>query len=378
MKKIKIFLFLLVGAFTALVATDYTIVNNPMVMWVGGVLGMLSVGIVALDGREGQTIFGSPNMDLGPVNIYLKTDIHPLEAGTVSNVSSALTGTVEVAPIVGTSTSTLIGTATTFIADLIVGQMVLIGASTQGKILRIDSNLSAIIDISATVAAGATIKKALTTVTGTTTTFLTKLNKGEGISFDGTRFGRITNIVSDTSLTIESPSVLFDSVAYRRFTAILLGGTSSTKIKYATSKAELKKSQYGESAANRVVTGETCNIEAGVVEGTAQRYDAMLQGFLSKLNSSGEYTGFGLGSALGVNDLEIKFQITVVKLYGTVESSNPLHTITFPVCAPQVEAEWSYDASTQLETKAMFNVYRSPDHVYNGQELYAYSGNLLS
>lgn len=340
-------------------------------------LGALAVGITAIAGTKGAGLLGSKDLRLGPCNVYARTELQPLQTGTVSNLSANLTGTVAVAPDANGTTSTVTGTTTAFITDLAVNQMVLIGTS-QAKITKITSNTVATVDRVLTIAAGANIKKALTTVTGTTTTFLTTLKVGRGITFDGLTFGEITAIASNTSLTIASPSVILDSTAYRAFNAILIGGTDATTVKFSVKKAELKKSQYGESAAGRVVTGAECSIEVGMVEGSLQRLEATLQGLATKTDGSGNYTGYGLGMALGEADSDIKYQISLVRIKGGVESSDPLDTIHFPECAPQTDAEWKYDASSQLSVKTMFNVYRSAANTYNGLELFGYAGDLLT
>ena len=341
-------------------------------------LGAFALGYAAIAGTKGAGMFGAKDLRLGPCNVYARTELQPLQTGTVSNLSASLTGTVAVAPDSNGTTSTMTGTTTTFTTDLVVGQMILIGTTNQAKVTKITSNTVATLDRVLTVTAGATIKKALTTVTGTTTTFLTTLKVGRGITFDGLTFGEITAIASNTSLTIANPSVILDSTAYRSFNAILIGGTDATTVKFSVKKAELKKSQYGESAANRVVTGAECSIEVGMVESSLQRLEATLQGLATKTDSNGDYTGYGLGMALGEADSDIKYQITLVRIKGGIESSDPLDTIHFPECAPQTDAEFKYDASSQLSVKTMFNVYRSATNAYNGLELFGYAGDLLT
>lgn len=341
--------------------------------------GIGALGYAAMAGTKGSGMLGANSLRLGPCNVYARTELQPLQTGTVSNLSATITGTVAVAPIVGTTTSTMTGIATTFITDLAVGQMILIGTTNQAKVTKITSDLIAILDRSLTVTAGATVKKALTTVTGTTTTFLTALKVGRGITFDGITFGEITAIASDTSLTIALPSVILNSTAYRSFNAVLIGGTDATTVKFSVKKADLKKSQYGESAANRVVTGAECSIEVGMVEGSLQRLEATLQGLATKLDGSGNYTGYGLGMALGESDSDIKYQVSLVRIKGGIESSDALDTLNFPACAPQTDAEWKFDSSSQLSVKTMFNVYRDPNSVSSsGLEMFCYSGDLLS
>jgi hypothetical protein len=382
-KILKFLLIFALGVFASfgiLQIFDHNVIN----LWnfrSDGLVGLFGIGLygfIALKGANGAGILGSKDLRLGPCNVYARTEIQPLQSGTVSNLSTALTGTVAVAPIAGTTTSTVTGTSTTFIADLVKNQMVLIGTSDTAKVIKIISNTSVIIDKTLTVSSGASIKKALTAVTGTGTSFLTTLKQGRGITYDGLTFGEIIEITDDTNLVLKDPSVLLDSVAYRAFNAILIGGTDATTLKFSTKKAELKKSQGGESAANRVVTGAECSIEVGMVETSLQRLEATLQGLVTKMNTSGEYTGYGLGLSLGESDLDIAYQVTLVRIKGGVESTDPNDTMHFPLCAPQTDAEFKWDVATQLNVKTMFNVYRSPDVTYNGLELFGYAGDLVT
>lgn len=121
-------------------------------------LGAFALGYAAIAGTKGAGLLGSKDLRLGPCNVYARTELQPLQTGTVSNLSANLTGTVAVAPDANGTTSTVTGTTTAFITDLAVNQMVLIGTS-QAKITKITSNTVATVDRVLTIAAGANIKK---------------------------------------------------------------------------------------------------------------------------------------------------------------------------------------------------------------------------
>lgn len=339
----------------------------------------ISLGFIALAGTNGTSILGGPNMTLGPCNIYYKTGLKPALTGTITNLSANLTGTVAVAPIANTTKGRITGTTTTFTSDLVVGGMVVIDGTNKAKVLSITSDTSAVIDTAYTITSGKNIKKALTTVTGTSTTFLTSYAVGQAITVDGTNYGVITAIASDTSLTIAAPSLLaLASSVHRRFTAINLGGTDATTLKIALKKKGLTESQYGEGDADAVVTGGECSIEVGLSRLSLERGEATFQGLKTKKDVNGNYTGFGIGVPLGEADSSIWDQLTLVRIIGGVESSNPLDTIHLPRVAPKTDGEWKFDAASQRYAKTMFTAYRSSEHVTeDGTELFAYAGDML-
>lgn len=333
----------------------------------GAGIGLATV--LALPGTSGSNFFGSRNMSLGPCNVYFGTDLKTALTGTVANSGTALTGTVAL------SGTTVTGTGTAFTTDLAIGNYVLIGSSYIGKVTAIASNTSLTVSVSGTVGSGATIKKAVTTLTGTGTLFLTELEVGDSITFDGLSYATISAIASDTSATLESASALFNASLYRPFTAIDLGGVDAVTVKSSTKKVGLQEAQYGESDADAVVTGGDCSVEFSITRSSLDRMAKIMQGFETR-KSSGVYAGYGIGVSLGENDSDIVEQLTLVRIVGGVESTDPLDTLHFPLSAPKTEAEWKYDAKTQRLTKSMFTAYRSPNHVLNGKQLFCYAGAL--
>lgn len=374
MKKINLILGIFTLAVLGLI-TALFLPNLPDVFGIG--LTGVSLGFVALAGTDGQSILGGPNMTLGPCNVYYKTSLKPVLSGTISNTSAAITGTVAVAPILNTTKSRMTGTGTSFLTDLVKGQMISVNGNI-AKVLSISSDTIAILDTSFTVVAGEDCLKALLTVTGSGTSFLTELAGVKAITLNGATFAEIDEITSDTVLTIKAPTLISSASAFRVFTAINLGGTDSTNLKLAIKKKGLTESQYGEGDADAVVTGGECSVEVGLSRFTLERGEATFQGLKTKKDANGAYTGFGVGVLLGETDSQIWDQLTLVRILGGVESSNPLDTIHIPKAAPKGEADWKYDAATQRYTKTMFMGYRSKDHVTeDGMELFAYAGNMV-
>lgn len=368
--RLILFFALAVCALTNITAHFFPeILPLSIVKFINPFAGGLAV-VTAIPGTDGANFFGSKNMALGPCNVYLGTQLNPAKTGTATNTGSALTGTVAV------SGTTVTGTGTTFTVDLVVGDYVLLGSSSIAKVTAIASATSMTIDTSYTISSGASIKKAITTVTGSGTAFSTEFAVGDYITSDGLTYAKITAIASATALTIDAATLLLNASAIRKFTAINLGGVDGVTIKSTTKKVGLQEAQYGESDADAVVTGGECSIELSITRSSLDRLAAIMQGFETH-KTAGVYDGYGLGVALGENDSDILKQLSVVKIVGGVESTNPMDTFHFPKVAPKTEAEWKYDAKTQRLTKSMFTAYRSADHVLNGKELFGYSGTIV-
>lgn len=339
-----------------------------IVKFINPIAGGIAI-VTAIPGTDGGNFFGSRNMSLGPCNVYFGTQLNPALTGTATNTGTALTGTIAV------SGTTVTGTGTAFNTDLSVGNYVLLGTSSIAKVVSIASATSMTIDTSYTIGSGAAIKKAITTVTGTGTAFDTEFAVGDYITSDGLKYAKITAIASATALTIDAATLLLNASAIRKFTAINLGGVDSVSIKASTKKVGLQEAQYGESDADAVVTGGDCSVEFSITRSSLDRLQRIMQGFVTH-KTAGTYDGYGIGVALGENDSDIVQQLTLVRIVGGVESTNPLDTLHFPKSAPKTEAEWKYDAKTQRLTKSMFTAYRSADHVLDGKELFCYAGNL--
>lgn len=387
MKKLFSKLLLFAALAIAIVTTIFVFMPDVMQLWgyrsdgLADLFGIgitgVSLGFIALAGTNGTSILGGPNMTLGPCNIYYKTSLKPVLTGTISNTSTAITGTVAVAPIAGTTKSTMTGTGTAFLTDLVKGQMVSVDGNI-ARVLSVKSNTIAILDTSFTVPAGEDCLKALLTITGNGTAFLTQLAGVRAITLNGSTYAEIDEIATDTELTIKEPTLISDDSAFRIFTSINLGGTDATNLKIAIKKKGLTESQYGEGDADAVVTGGECSVEVGLSRFSLERGEATFQGLKTKKDSNGNYTGYGIGVLLGETDSSIWEQLTLVRIIGGVESSNPLDTIHLPRCSPKSEAEWKYDAASQRYAKTMFTAYRSSDHVTDdGMELFAYAGDML-
>jgi hypothetical protein len=330
----------------------------------------------AIQGIMGDSILGSKNRQLGPCNIYYRTSRKPNLTGLVSNISSALSGTVQV--VAGVNRSTVTGDLTSFTNDFIPGEWIKIGTNL-AKVIFINSNTELIIDKVLTISIDTSYYKFGTTLTGSGTLFQTELQIGNYISVGSlNQLAKVTAIASNTSLTLQNNTLAADANTFRTTNAIWLGNTDATTLRFSTLKAELKDSQYGDSPADQAVTGATCEIEAGLAMASLERIEAVTQGFENVRDNLGDIIGFGFGVSLGESDLEIADQLTLVRIVKGVETSNNLDIIHFPLAVPKIEAEATYDASTQRFYKTMFTAYRSPDHKSpSGRELFFYSEGMF-
>lgn len=217
-----------------------------------------------------------------------------------------------------------------------------------------------------------------TTVTGVGTAFATEFVVGDYVSFGSmTTAVRITAIASPTSMTVNKAvtTALLDTV--KKISCIYLGQTQDTTFKWGNKKKELTESQNGESPANRVTTGYECSVEATHTRATLERMARIAQGLLLHKDTNGVIDGAAFTLNLGEMDSDIWDELTLVRMKGGAESSDPKDQITIPLAAPQVEGvESKFDAATQFITKSMFTGYADPDNLYQGRPLIWYLGTL--
>lgn len=182
-----------------------------------------------------------------------------------------------------------------------------------------------------------------------------------------TAFVQVATVTSATALVLmaNSPDAL-TGVTLKIADMIDLGGTTKTSFKFGLTKAELKESQAGDTAADRAVTGYNASVEIELTRATIARLASVTQGLQVVRDVDGVITGFGFGLPIGETDLEIAKQL-VINLYsrGAV-STDPLDQIVFLKVAPMTDSELMYDAASQRVYKVTFNAYIDPDTTLNG------------
>lgn len=142
-----------------------------------------------------------------------------------------------------------------------------------------------------------------------------------------------------------------------------LGGFDSLVWRFGHEKTDLTYAQYGTGPANRVVTASTCEIELGMAMATPERLAAVLQGADLVTDTAGEPIGFSFAGAIGERDDQIWKQMKIVKVEGSVESTDPMDEATVFRAAPTGSIEFTYDAASQRFARITFTCYRDPDQL---------------
>lgn len=144
---------------------------------------------------------------------------------------------------------------------------------------------------------------------------------------------------------------------------VVLGGFENFTIRMSNEKADLVYSQYGTKAANRVIVGQDCTIEARLAQATLERMTQVMQGFRINPETGGTITGYSFGDAIGDDDLSNTNQLNVVRVIEGADSANTLDTVNFWLTVPNTEAELVFDAGSQHFIGAMFQVYKDSSNV---------------
>jgi hypothetical protein len=206
------------------------------------------------------------------------------------------------------------------------------------------------------------------TVTGVGTAFNTVLKVGDYVLFNSStipvQIKEITSATSMKTMTL-APSTLA-AVTFKKVECVNLGGNDGVTLKFGVKKTELKEAQAGDNAADKAITGYMCDIEFGLTRTTLERIEKLLQGFQTQRNIGGDYVGGGFGYPSGETDLDIASQLRIVRIKKGIESIDPMDLVTILKCAPNVEAESKYDATSQRVMKTMFTGYIDPTVTING------------
>ncbi|MCK6381889.1 MAG: hypothetical protein L6Q54_11680 [Leptospiraceae bacterium] len=222
-----------------------------------------------------------------------------------------------------------------------------------------------------------TVAVAGTAVTGTGTSFTTSFSVGQYVMFNDLtpKISKITAIASNTSMTIEDSLTVPALTTYRLYEEFWLGQTmGGITAKVSIKKSDIKHDQQGDSRADAVVTGYEGTVEIPMSEATAYRMSKVFQGFKAHLNLTGGIVGSTQGVPIGERDTTIARQLTLYKIVGGLDSTDPDDKVDFFVCAPSAEMEAKYDAAGQRTVKVTFNLYRDTTKKVDGVPLLWGSG----
>lgn len=216
-------------------------------------------------------------------------------------------------------------------------------------------------------------------ITGTSTTFLTDFESGDWIFITGIlKPLQIKTITSNTALVLHNNvSSTVATATYQSVKVIFQGGFDKLSLKFGNKKTELKESQGGDNASDKVITGYMCDVEFGASRSTLVRLSSNLQGFkLIRDTVTGLIKGAVFTYAGGERDSDNFVKLILVKIISGVESTNPMDTFIIPKCNANVEGEFTFDATSQRFTKTMFTGYKDEDTLFEGKPVIAYMGEL--
>ena len=216
------------------------------------------------------------------------------------------------------------------------------------------------------------------TLTGSGTAF-TSLKIGDWLSIAGiTSPVQIKTITNATSIVLTAPVTIAVSTAtFKKVDCMNLGTYDKLSFKLGQKKVDLKDAQGGDNASDKVQTGYTCDIEFGMARTSMSRLEFTMAGFKVVRDAvTGLIKGAGFGFAIGTKDSDNLGQLKLVKLVGGVESTDPMDTVTILKASPNVDAEWTYDTSTQRYTKNMFTGYVDHETLIDGVPMIAIMGDI--
>lgn len=161
---------------------------------------------------------------------------------------------------------------------------------------------------------------------------------------------------------------------------LFLGGTQGLSLSPSVEKADLTKDQYGTSAADRVVTGQSLTLSASLVELQLDRLNAVLQGFEHYMSTGGSTLGFTWENVLGQADSDILKPMKIVLVKAGNETTDPDEILYVCNTAPMVDTELVFDASSQRVLALEWHCYRRPKYVSaeTGNELFWFSQSALN
>lgn len=215
---------------------------------------------------------------------------------------------------------------------------------------------------------------------GTGTFFTSELSVGDYIVFSTTYTGapfRVTKIIDNDTLEVNADLPAITNSPIYKLNLIYLGGVDAVSLKWKLNKVDLKASQYGDTAADRAVTGYEVSVEMGLTSPTLERLNATIQGFDLQYNSTtGEIEGGAFTLRMGELDSDIAGELHLIRIVGGNDSIDPLDHIVVYKAVPMVDAEVKYDAASQLSIKQTFNAYVDRTRLFNNSPVIFSVGNV--
>jgi hypothetical protein len=220
---------------------------------------------------------------------------------------------------------------------------------------------------------------ASTTLTGTTTLFTTELSVGGYILTAGGKLCQISAIASNTSATLKTAATSTETgVTYKKFTTVWLGKTQNVVMSDTQSMSPITFIQDGQNPVNMIETGYEASLTVDIGEASASRLTQIFDHIrASRDPADASLDGYYRKVSIGNAHSDYWDRLTLVKIKGGADSTDPLEKVTFLRCAPSSNLNVTYDATTQQVVQAMFQLYSSAYYV-SGSPLLWYSGSLAN
>lgn len=216
---------------------------------------------------------------------------------------------------------------------------------------------------------------ASTALSGTGTAFTTELTVGGYILTAGNNLLQIKSITSNTAaVLLKAATATETNVTAKPFYTVWLGQTQNVVLSDAQQFSPITFIQQGQSPTNQIETGYDAKLTVSIGEGSVERLTQIFDHIRASrdtvtANVEGYYRKLSIGSAHS----DYWARLTLVKIKGGVDSTDPLEQVTFLRCAPMSNMNVTYDSTSQRVVEATFQLYKS-DYYVNGSPLLWYGG----
>lgn len=139
---------------------------------------------------------------------------------------------------------------------------------------------------------------------------------------------------------------------------ISLGGLNNLVFRFGGEVTDLVTAQTGTRRADAVFTSGFCEVEFGLAEASLERMAELIPGFEINENSANEIIGFSFGPAIGLRHSSMLKQMTLIRVFDEVESTDPLDELVIFKIAVTPNIEVTYDSATQRFVGLMGEAYR--------------------
>lgn len=219
----------------------------------------------------------------------------------------------------------------------------------------------------------------LNTLTGTGTQFTTELFEGGYILTAGGRLYQVENITSATAATLVTNATATETgVTARPFYTVWLGQTQNVVMSDAQQFSPITFIQQGQSPVNNVETGYEASVQVDLGEGSVERLTQIFEHIRASRDAlTAAVEGYYRKITIGQAHSDYWQRLTIVKIKGGVDSTDPLEKVTFLRCAPMSNMNVTYDATSQRILQATFQLYKS-DYYVGGAPLLWYGGDISS